>query len=158
MRVYTCIYKIYALNDCNKQGFRLLGEKLLEAKEQREKPSVQLEAIAFAYWQFAFENKAYYQLMYGLGMPSCESINTIPELNSFISVIHGVIVAIMTEGGATEDMEQTWMKVHSFWSMIHGLVSINLISSPIGHLGLTAEEMNNRILNDFIKGFIKGLH
>ena len=49
------------------------------------------------------------------------------------------------------------MKVHSFWSMIHGLVSINLISPPIGHLGLTAEEMNNRILNDFIKGFIKGL-
>ena len=146
------------LSEFNKQGFRLLGEKLLEAKEQREKPSVQLEAIAFAYWQFAFENKAYYQLMYGLGMPSCESINTIPELNSFISVIHGVIVAIMTEGGATEDMEQTWMKVHSFWSMIHGLVSINLISSPIGHLGLTAEEMNNRILNDFIKGFIKGLH
>ena len=145
------------LSEFNKQGFKLLGENLAEARARHRKPAIQLEAIAFAYWAFAFENKEYYQLMYGLGMPSCESISGTPEINTFISVIADTIAAVITESTGKNDTSETWMKVHSFWSMIHGLVSINLISPPIGHLGLTAEEMNNRILNDFIKGFIKGL-
>src|ERR1700744_2942364 len=59
------------LSEFNRQGFKLLGDKLKEAKDHHRKPSLQLEAIALAYWDFAFENKAYYQLMYGLGMPTC---------------------------------------------------------------------------------------
>src|SRR4051812_36723839 len=66
------------LSEFNRQGFKLLGDNLKEAKEGHEKPTQQLEAIAFAYWNFAFEHKEYYQLMYGLGMPSCESLTKVP--------------------------------------------------------------------------------
>jgi len=143
------------LNEFNIRGFKLLGDKLKEAKEHHRKAALQLEAIAFAYWDFAFEQKEYYQLMYGLGMPSCESLANVPELTAFIDVIHSTIEQLIKEGKA--EQPNTWMKVHSFWSMLHGLVSINLMTTPVAHLGLTPEQMNKMILNDFIKGFIKGL-
>jgi AcrR family transcriptional regulator len=143
------------LNEFSTRGFKLLGDKLKAAKAHHRKASLQLEAIAFAYWDFAFEHKEYYHLMYGLGMPSCESLNNVPELMEFIGVIHSTIEQLILEGKA--EQPNAWMKVHSFWSMLHGLVSINLMTPAGSHMGLTPEQMNNMILNDFIKGFLKGL-
>jgi AcrR family transcriptional regulator len=143
------------LSEFNRQGFKLLGDKLKSAKEHHRKPSLQLEAIALAYWDFAFENKEYYQLMYGLGMPTCDSLTKVPELMAFIDVIHSTINQLIKDGNGDE--AGTWMKVHSFWSMLHGLVSINLMAPPVSHMGLTPEQMNKMILTDFISGFLKGL-
>jgi len=143
------------LSEFNRQGFKLLGDKLSDAKKHHHKPALQLEAIAYAYWDFAFGNKEYYQLMYGLGMPTCESLSQVPELMAFIGVIHSTIDEVIKQGNSPGS--ETWLKVHSFWSMIHGLVSINLMSHPVSHLGMTQDAFNKAILKDFIKGFIKGL-
>ncbi len=143
------------LSEFNRQGFKLLGDKLSEAKGSQTKPVLQLEAIAFAYWDFAFNNKEYYQLMYGLGMPTCESLTKVPELMAFIGVIHSTIEEIIKNGNNAGS--DTWLKVHSFWSMIHGLVSINLMSPEVSHLGMSQVDFNKAILKDFIKGFVKGL-
>jgi AcrR family transcriptional regulator len=142
------------LSEFNHRGFKLLGDRLAEAKAKHTKAAEQLEAVAYAYWDFAFENKEYYQLMYGLGMPTCESLSSVPELMAFIEVISSTIDALLKESGNTTEM---WLKVHSFWSTIHGLVSINLMSPPISHLGMTKDEFNKTILKDFLKGFLKGL-
>jgi len=143
------------LSEFNRQGFKLLGDMLSAAKQQHRKPSLQLEAIAFAYWDFAFGNKEYYQLMYGLGMPTCESLNSVPELTAFIDVIFSTIKEILA-ANSKDNEANTWMKVHSFWSMIHGLVSINLMT-PAAHMGMTPDAFNKAILKDFITGFVKGL-
>ncbi len=142
------------LSEFNHRGFKLLGDRLKEAKEKHHKANLQLEALAYAYWDFAFENKEYYQLMYGLGMPTCESLSSVPELMAFIGVIHSTIEELLKESGNTTDI---WLKVHSFWSTIHGLVSINLMSPPTNHMGMTNNEFNKTILKDFLKGFLKGL-
>ena len=143
------------LSEFNRHGFKLLGDRLSEAKDKHRKPAIQLEAIAIAYWDFAFGNKEYYQLMYGLGMPTCESLNSVPELSAFIGVIYSTIEELIKEGN--NKTAEPWLKVHSFWSMIHGLVSINLLSTQPAHLGLTPDEFNKTILKDFTKGFLKGL-
>ena len=143
------------LSEFNRKGFKLLGDQLSEAKAKHKKTEAQLEAIAYAYWDFAFRNKEYYQLMYGLGMPTCESLTKVPELSSFINVIHSTIDEIIKSG--KHPSTESFMKVHSFWSMIHGLVSINLVSPPVSHFDMTQDEFNKTILKDFIKGFIKGL-
>lgn len=143
------------LSEFNRQGFKLLGDRLKEAKEQHRDSVGQLEAITYAYWDFAFEHKEYYQLMYGLGMPTCESLTKVPELMAFIGVIHSTIDDIIKSGQNKES--ETWLKVHSFWSMIHGLVSINLMSPEVSHLGMSQVDFNKAILKDYIKGFIKGL-
>ncbi len=56
------------LLEFTKEGFALLSYKLQEAKDTHQQPDHQLEAMAAAYWDFAFEHKEYYQLMFGLGM------------------------------------------------------------------------------------------
>jgi AcrR family transcriptional regulator len=143
------------LSEFNKRGFQLLGDKLKAAKEQHTQAAEQLEAIAFAYWDFAFQNKEYYQLMYGVGMPTCESLTRVPELMAFIGTIQSTIEELLKQYRSTND--QVWLKVHSFWSTIHGLVSINLVAPPVAHLGLDSQEFNRTILKDFLKGFLRGL-
>jgi AcrR family transcriptional regulator len=145
------------LSEFNRQGFKLLGDQLNEGKNKHDTAVAQLEAIAYAYWDFAFDNKEYYQLMYGLGMPTCESLSQVPELMAFIGVIHSTINELLKNNGILADSE-TWMKVHSFWSMIHGLVSINLMSPPVSHFGLTPAAFNKAILKDFTRSFIKGIN
>ena len=60
-----------------RRGFRLLTEKAKDARDAHERPCAQLDAIALAYWEFAAHNVEYYQLMFGLGIPSCDEARTI---------------------------------------------------------------------------------
>ena len=65
------------LFEFTKKGFQCLGDNLLKARDRYETPEQQLQAMAYAYCDFALHNKEYYQLMYGLGMPSCETVRQI---------------------------------------------------------------------------------
>src|SRR5260221_4959878 len=56
------------LLEFGKQGFELLIKKLQQAKKRSGDPAEQLTLIADAYWNFAFKNQEYYQLMFGLGI------------------------------------------------------------------------------------------
>ncbi len=143
------------LSEFNRKGFKGLGEAISAAKAAHSNPEKQVEAIALAYWDFAFCNKEYYQLMFGLGMPTCESVAQVPELKEFMNVLHGTIAEAIAAGNNPE--QEPFLKVHSFWSMIHGLVSINLVSPPAEHMGMTQDEFNKAILRDFTNSFIKGL-
>ncbi|XJR84536.1 TetR/AcrR family transcriptional regulator [Elizabethkingia anophelis] len=53
------------------QGFKLLQKDLIKAQKKYKTPEEQLTALVNAYWDFAFKNKEYYQLMFGLGMQCC---------------------------------------------------------------------------------------
>ena len=139
----------------NRRGFELLGNNLREAKNKQTESKKQLEAIAFAYWDFAFTHKEYYQLMFGLGMPGCEELAKVPELMAFMEVLGSTIEQVVKQGNNRN--ADVILKVRSFWSMIHGLVSINLLAPPATHEGVSKDQMNKMILNDFITGFIKGL-
>ena len=88
-------------------------------------------------------------------MPGCEQLAKVPELTAFISVIGSTVEQVVKEG--KHQGIDVQLKVRSFWSMIHGLVSINLLAPPAGHDGVSSEELNKNILKDFLTGFIKGL-
>ena len=139
----------------NRRGFQLLGDELKTAKVGQADAKQQLNAIAFAYWDFAFQHKEYYQLMFGLGMPGCQELANVPELVAFIEVIGSTIGQVVAEG--TNKTADVQLKVRSFWSTIHGLVSINLMAPPSMHEGVSKDQMNKLILNDFLNGFLKGL-
>jgi AcrR family transcriptional regulator len=110
----------------NRKGFQLLAEALAKAKMGKDKPADQIRAMGRAYWDFAFANKEYYQLMYGLGIPTCATAKKIPALKDLTEVIIYSIVA-MVEPGKKPTFDP-WLKYQSFWSMLHGLVSINMVS------------------------------
>jgi AcrR family transcriptional regulator len=140
------------LLEFNRKGFRLLTEKLEEAKAGQGSPAEQIRMMGRAYWKFAFSNKEYYQLMFGLGMPTCEAIRKIPEMAGFNQVITTSIVAMVALG--QELPFDPLLKYQSFWSMLHGLVSINMLSKQGQgqHEGLP-----ERVLEDLLCSFIRGI-
>jgi AcrR family transcriptional regulator len=139
----------------NRKGFQLLAEALARAKMGKDKPADQIRALGRAYWDFAFENKEYYQLMYGLGIPTCATAKMIPALTDLTEVIISSIVG-MVEPGKKPTFDP-WLKYQSFWSMLHGLVSINLVSpsraeNPGGEIALP-----KLVLEDVMCSFIRGI-
>ncbi len=137
-----------------KDGFRKLNEELIQATVTSFDPEKQIEAMAHAYWNFAFSNKEYYQIMYGLGMPTCETVQQIPELQTFSELFISRIKEIIAR--SADPSQDYFLKFHSVWSMLHGLISINMMgnnnndSSKHGALSLS-------VLKDLIAGFINNI-
>jgi AcrR family transcriptional regulator len=138
------------LLEFTKRGFQQLNEQLLKAKGKSASPEQQIEAIAYAYWKFAFDNKEYYQLMYGLGMPGCETVKQIPELTSFAEILFTSIKDMIAQ--SKNKNADPFLKMHTFWSTLHGLISINMMGRDDKR-----DELNARVLKDFLIGFISGI-
>jgi len=139
------------LLEFTRRGFRQLNEQLVAAKDKFTNPEQQIEAIAYAYWKFAFNQKEYYQLMYDLGMPGCDAVKQIPELTSFTETVSAPIkemIAKSNNAGA-----DSFLKLHTFWSTLHGLVSINMMGKNNDH----KDELNAMVLKDFLIGFVSGI-
>ena len=139
------------LLEFTRRGFRQLNEQLVTAKEKFTRPEQQIEAIAYAYWKFAFNHKEYYQLMYGLGMPGCEAVKQIPELQSFTETVSTPIKEMIAASKNAE--ADSFLKLHTFWSALHGLVSINMMGKNNDH----KDELNAMVLKDFLIGFVSGI-
>lgn len=138
------------LLEFTREGFRILNERLEKAKSQFTDPARQLEAMAYAYWHFAFDNQEYYQLMYGLGMPSCEMVQEIAELGTFTELVMTALKEMI--GNSNNKQADPYLKFRTFWSMIHGLISINMMGKAA-----SVNELNTMVLNDFLAGFIAGI-
>ncbi len=138
------------LLEFTRQGFQRLNEALSKAKKSSDSPEQQLIAMADAYWNFAFSNKEYYQLMYGLGMPTCETVKQIAELNSFTELVMDSIKSLIANSHNTNT--DAFLKLHTYWSMLHGLISINMMGKENSR-----DELNVMVLKDFIKGFIASI-
>jgi len=133
-----------------KDGFRLLSKKIQSAKEKYTDPADQLKTIADAYWNFAFKNKEYYQLMYGLGMAGCEIEKCFPERANFRKLVIEPIEAIISKSKNPD--VNSCLKYYTFWSILHGLISIKSMRNSN-----VSDEVNKLVLDDAIEGFIKNL-
>jgi AcrR family transcriptional regulator len=138
------------LVEFGKEGFRLLTKKIQQAREKFTDPVDQLKAMADAYWNFALKNKEYYQLMYGVGMACCEGKKCVDDKDGFDYFVMESIREALSKG--KEPGANVCLKYHTFWSILHGLVSIKIMgNSPV------SGELNKMVLDDAINGFIKNL-
>lgn len=138
------------LLEFTKQGFGMLSDEMAKAKKRYSDPEKQIEAMAYSYWEFAFDQPAYYQVMYGLGMPSCDTVNKVPELSTFTGLVLQSITELIGTGNAPE--ADPMLKLHTFWSMLHGLISINMMNH-----NQSKQELNQMVIQDFITAFISGI-
>lgn len=166
------------LLEFNRKGFELLAAALEEAKAGESDPANQIRSMGRAYWKFAFENKEYYQLMFGLGIPTCDTVSRIPAIGKFAEVITGSIIAMVPAD--QKPAFDPWLKYQSFWSMLHGLVSINMIrlsspeppaaidngaataANPTAELSVEAAaghhpDLAEQVLEDVMCSFIRGI-
>ena len=146
------IYEYFAnkegiLLELTRKGYIILAGEVRTALKKYTQPADQLEAMWIAYWDFAFKYKELYQLMYGVDMNCCELKKSMPESALVDDLIYDVIEELIDVENRSEDF--VCRKYYTFWSIIHGLISINLVNKGRN------EEMNQRILKDAIKGIIK---
>jgi AcrR family transcriptional regulator len=144
------------LLEFNRKGFQLLAESLAQAKAGQSDPASQIRSMGRAYWDFAFQNKEYYQLMFGLGIPTCETVSKIPALAYFAEVITGSIKGMVMPG--KQPSFDPWLKYQSFWSMLHGLVSINMTTLSGGEKSNDLHHLlPQQVLEDVMCSFIRGI-
>ena len=136
------------LTELNKKGFLYLTTEIEEARNKHHQPAEQLEAMWMAYWNFAFRKKELYQLMFGVAMNCCAAQKA-PEIEAPANLIRDVIRELM----AGKDVPETEVcrKYYTFWSVIHGLISINLVNKG------ESDEINRMVLKDAITGIIKSI-
>jgi AcrR family transcriptional regulator len=135
------------LLELTRQGYVILNQEIKKAMNKETEAAKQLEAMWIAYWNFAFAHKELYQLMYGVEMNCCYLKKSFPEADQANKLFYDVIKEVMTAENPDEDL--VCRKHYTFWSIIHGLISINLVNRGRG------QEMNEQILQDAIKGIIK---
>lgn len=138
------------LQEFTKEGFRLLAEEVTKQRDSQDDPSLQLEAIAQGYWDFAFAHKEYYQLMFGLGIPPCEQVNQVSEMKQFSNVLISVIQEVISASRQPET--DAFLKFHTYWSILHGLVSIQMIDKQA-----RVNPWSQLVLRDAVDGYIKAL-
>lgn len=138
------------LLEFSKDGYQLLAVKLQEVRNQHGQPEQQLKAMADAYWDFAFKNKEYYQLMFGLGIPACEMVNQNAEIKEMTNIMISVIKdALKVSENPDADY---FLKFNTYWSILHGLVSIQMIDK-----GQQPALKGKLILQDAMVGFCRSL-
>ena len=106
-----------------------------------------------SYWNFALKNREYYRLMYGVGMACCEGekCSDPDDKSRFDYFIMESITTLINK--SKKKNINACLKYHTFWSILHGLVSIKIMgNSPI------AGELDKMVLDDAIEGFIKNLN
>jgi len=148
------IYEYYANKDAillelTKKGYLLLGEKMREAASQQPTPELQLEAIWLAYWNFAFEEQEYYQLMFGVQINCCVIENMLPFESTPYAIATAPILELM--GIQDSDDDRVCTKYYTYWSIVHGLVSINIVRKG------ASDEINRQVLKDAISGITRSL-
>jgi AcrR family transcriptional regulator len=149
------IYEYFAnkeaiLLELTRKGYLILTRNLREVRAKHELPAKQLEAMWLAYWDFAMENKELYQLMFGVEMNCCcDMVATLEESEGPYKEFAQAIVELMHVENPTKDM--VCLKYYTFWSVVHGLVSINILRRGY------SDEMNQQVLKDAIGTIIKSI-
>jgi AcrR family transcriptional regulator len=136
--------------ELTRTGYLILNQKLEEARDKHNTPDKQLEAMWVAYWDFAFLKKELYQLMYGISTNcNCELMNTMPEAAKQWDTIVEIIAKLMHITDL--ESEEICLRYYTFWSVVHGLISINILNRG------SSDEMNRQVLMNAITGIIRSM-
>lgn len=148
------IYEYFAskealLLELTKKGYCMLSREMTLARDQHQLPEEQLEAMWLTYWNFAFAEKELYQLMFGIEVNCCVFDNEIPESEIPATMISDAIRELI--GGEQVSEDEICRRYYTFWSVVHGLISINLVRQGV------SEDINKQVLKDAIGGVIRAI-
>jgi len=144
------------LKELTRIGYIKLANEIEEAKNKFTDPAEQLEAMWMAYWNFAFKEKELYQIMSGIEANCCAE-NACTEVQRASNLLWDKIEEIVPADKRTEEYIDT--KYYTFWSVVHGLISINMTRQ------LTAgdneqqgfKDINKQVLKDALGGIINSI-
>jgi AcrR family transcriptional regulator len=105
-----------------RDGFRLLADALREVSPG-EDPEARLVAVATAYWDFAFQNPALYQVMHELGGVTFGTPQTPPAALDAFNVLSKAVQAAVPDGARFANLDD---EVERLWATLHGFISLTM--------------------------------
>ncbi len=148
------IYEYFSNKDAillelTRKGFIILAKDMKEAKDKHRLPEKQLEAMWLAYWNFAFAEKELYQVMFGVDVNCCQMCEILPEAEEPSLLVNEAIEQLMVPHIPSED--EVCTKYYTFWSVVHGLISINMVRTNI------SDDITHEVLKTAISGIIRSI-
>ncbi len=128
------------------EGFNLLSEALSQAVQPNAPVKDKLQQLACAYWNFARTHQKHYEIMFGLGIPQCEDVNSAAEMQKTAHIMISVIEQAIAE--SKREHIDIHLKFKTFWSILHGIIAIELLSNE------TIIKEGSPILREAIDGYI----
>ena len=142
------IYEYFANKDALMTSLTRLGHQKLSNLMQEKSaglktPEEKIMAMWRAYWDFAFQDKEFYQLMYGVEVSCCQFEDKDADFELPAELIWDVIEEFPGVKGKSE--EEICKIYYTYWSVVHGLISINLVRE-----GAILDEVNSDVFNNAI--------
>jgi len=129
--------------DLAQKGYLLLVNDIKIAREKEETAVLQIESMWLAYWNFAREHREIYQLMFGINTVCFPKEQNVIDSEIIYQLYLPVISGLFNKTKVDEN--EVRKKFLTFWSLVHGLIAINMVSKFIG------EETSLKILLDGIR-------
>lgn len=138
------------ISELSGTGYQILSSKIRAAKNSHSDPVKQLENMWAAYWNFAFAEKELYQAMFGVEVNCSLMKEGFSKAEEVAVLFSDVIRELIGTQNNREEIVST--KYFTLWSVVHGLVSINLVNKG------QSEEINQSVLREAIQGTIASIH
>jgi len=148
------IYEYFAnkdslVSELSSKGYAKLTQNILAAKQMTiGSPAEKIEAMWLAYWNFAFEERELYQAMFGVEM-NCSLEKGSSRGEEVGSLFSDVIKEIIADSNVSDEIVCT--KYFTFWSAVHGLISINFINKG------SSDDINHKVLHEAIASTIASI-
>ncbi|MEZ4775004.1 MAG: TetR/AcrR family transcriptional regulator [Bacteroidia bacterium] len=105
------------LIELEEMGFRDLRNTLLQARTRSALPSVQLEDVSTAFWDWAFYNAELYQVMFNLEGIYCSHTNPNALKDAAAPVVE-ILKEINLFSGELDELFFHW------WAIVHGHITL----------------------------------
>lgn len=132
------------LNELTKIGFKKLAIAVNSARALEHTADQQLKKMWTAYWDFAFSQSEYYQLMFGIDTQCCLEKVVLEDHENPSKLFMEVTAKMMKNPKATE--QEISSRYFAMWSAVHGLIAINMVSPQ------NSAELNKSVLENIIAG------
>ncbi|MFT4203337.1 MAG: TetR/AcrR family transcriptional regulator [Chitinophagaceae bacterium] len=142
------IYEYFAnkealMEELTMMGFRKLSNLMQENSKNIQAPDEKIVAMWQTYWDFAFAEKEFYQLMYGVEINCCQFDNKGADFVLPAELIWDVLETFPWANGKTE--QEICRIYYTYWSVVHGLVSINLVQPASIPEQISVDVFNNAV-------------
>lgn len=112
-----------------KDGFEKLTSEMQTAERAASTNVERIREIAYSYWRFAAMKTSHYRIMFSLGIPHCETVNSVAEMKQMSDIMRKAIEDLSNDH-QLENVD-LYLKLKTFWSTLHGFISIELLSNSV---------------------------
>ncbi|OYD42034.1 TetR/AcrR family transcriptional regulator [Sphingobacterium cellulitidis] len=132
------------------EGFQKLLQSMDQEIQADKAIAIKIDQLAKAYWLFAVAHPKHYEIMFGLGIPTCEKTRESEDIKKVSDRMLDLIDEAILESGKKKI--DRYLKLKTLWSILHGIVAIDLLSIDSNESRCPSE-----VLADAMDGYIKSI-